>query len=70
MVIDEISLGTTEFAGNTRHSLTLRGTLGDLAIYEEQVAIKHNGYMIGITFASYGENLLEEMKSAFFAVES
>ena len=69
-VFDEISLGTTEFAGNTRHSLTLRGTLGDLAIYEEQVAIKHNGYMIGITFASYGENLLEEMKSAFFAVES
>ena len=67
--LGSVSLGTTEFAGRTCQNLVIDSSYNGVPFYEELVVIKRYNYMIAVTFGSYGENTLGEMKAAFFEVE-
>lgn len=60
---------TREFAGATRHSLRVSGSMNEVPVFEELVCIKEGNYMATITMASYMEDITDDMAALFTAVE-
>jgi len=64
-----ITRGEAALAGRSMPSLQLRGEYNGTVIYETIAVCKQDEYMAILTFTSQGQNAVEDMLSAWYALE-